>query len=215
MADEKGADKERRKQSSLDAFSAIRDAVVSASGAEPNNVEIDSIEVVEEPIPLPTTVKRDLPVEDVADVPKVNKVEIDDVRGSSPVRTFQMPSSKVAVNRPPTTDVDYHDLDELCPDAPVPMTIDGMVFHRASLHELGGVMQLLNWVSEGDAVIVELSRIISRDAEFSIAIEQLSTFIEGDIGGQIIQLTDTRLLLLPPGCKGISGIEIESFATET
>jgi hypothetical protein len=138
----------------------------------------------------------------------------DEIRGSSPVRTFSMPSSGTAVHRPPTTDVDYHDLGELFSEAPVPHLGDGMVFHRGVLHELAGVSPLLDWVSEGDAVIVELSRIISRETEFAIAIDKLSTFIEGDIGGQIIQLTDSRLLLLPPGCRGIRGVETESFVTE-
>ena len=74
---------------------------------------------------------------------------------------------------------------------------------------------MLDWVSDGDAVIVELSRIINRDTEFSVAVDHMSVFIENDIGGQIIQLTDTRLLLLPPGCKGITGIELEAFASES
>ena len=40
----------------------------------------------------------------------------------------------------------------------------------------------------------------------------MHTFIEGDLGGQIIQLTDTRLMLLPPGCRGLKGVEMEAFA---
>nr|ANV79985.1 hypothetical protein [uncultured Candidatus Thalassoarchaea sp.] len=39
-----------------------------------------------------------------------------------------------------------------------------------------------------------------------------TTFIEGDLGGQIIQITDSRLMLLPPGCRGLKGIEMEAFA---
>ncbi|HIA90232.1 MAG TPA: hypothetical protein EYO09_03970 [Candidatus Poseidoniales archaeon] len=138
----------------------------------------------------------------------------DEMRGSSPIRTFSMPSAGSTVHRPPTTDVDYHDLGELFAEAPVPQFGDGMVFHRGALHELAGVSQLLDWVSEGDAVIVELSRILTRETEFAIAVDKLSTFIEGDIGGQIIQLTDSRLLLLPPGCRGIRGVESESFVAE-
>ena len=39
--------------------------------------------------------------------------------------------------------------------------------------------------------------------------------METDLGGQIIRLTDTRLMLLPPGCRGIRGVESEAFAVET
>jgi hypothetical protein len=40
----------------------------------------------------------------------------------------------------------------------------------------------------------------------------LTEFIEGDVQGQIIRITDTRLLLLPQGCRGIRGTEMEGFA---
>ena len=42
----------------------------------------------------------------------------------------------------------------------------------------------------------------------------LYQFIEGDAQGQIIRITDTRLLLLPQGCRGIKGTEMEGFAVE-
>ena len=32
------------------------------------------------------------------------------------------------------------------------------------------------------------------------------------MGGQIIQITDTRIMLLPPGCRGLKGVEMEAFA---
>ncbi|MFL2882226.1 MAG: hypothetical protein ACJ0CN_03530 [Candidatus Poseidoniaceae archaeon] len=53
---------------------------------------------------------------------------------------------------------------------------------------------------------------IKRDTEFNSALNSMHTFIEGDLGGQIIQLTDTRLMLLPPGCRGLKGVEMEAFA---
>ena len=209
MADPDKDSDERRQQSSLDAFTAIRDAVVSASGANPNPE--DNNEHVEELPSAPTLP----PTEQIETPAKIEDVPAEQIRGVSPVKTFQLPSSRTPVHRPPTTDVDYHDLEEIYPDAPVPSRGDGMVFHRAILHELSGVPKLLDWVSDGDAVIVELSRIINRDTEFSVAVDHMSVFIENDIGGQIIQLTDTRLLLLPPGCKGITGIELEAFASES
>ena len=210
MADPNEDPEERRQQSSLDAFTAIREAVVSASGANPNPEVDDEDSAIETP-PAPTL----SPPEQIEAPPQIENIPAEQIRGSSPVKTFQLPSSDTPIHRPPTTDVDYHDLEEIFPDAPVPSRGDGMVFHRAILHDLSGVPKLLDWVSDGDAVIVELSRIINRDTEFSVAVDNMSVFIENDIGGQIIQLTDTRLLLLPPGCKGITGIELEAFVSES
>jgi SepF-like predicted cell division protein (DUF552 family) len=248
-----GAGEDGRQQSSLDAFAAIREAVVNATGSAPDtqpsdtlaaeNIESTAIQAKLEPAPTPApelsqespepSKTASSPTSDAVSATDSNepksiieaaKIEsgkvgnlpsvADEMRGSSPIRTFSMPSAGSTVHRPPTTDVDYHDLGELFAEAPVPQFGDGMVFHRGVLHELAGVSQLLDWVSEGDAVIVELSRILTRETEFAIAVDKLSTFIEGDIGGQIIQLTDSRLLLLPPGCRGIRGVENESFVAE-
>ena len=247
------AGEDGRQQSSLDAFAAIREAVVNATGSAPDtqpadtlaaeNIESTAIQATLEPAPTPApelsqespepSKTASSPTSDAVSATDSNepksiieaaKIEsgkvgnlpsvADEMRGSSPIRTFSMPSAGSTVHRPPTTDVDYHDLGELFAEAPVPQFGDGMVFHRGVLHELAGVSQLLDWVSEGDAVIVELSRILTRETEFAIAVDKLSTFIEGDIGGQIIQLTDSRLLLLPPGCRGIRGVENESFVAE-
>ena len=132
--------------------------------------------------------------------------------GGRPPRTFQMPSSGPIALQTPTTDIMYHDLGKMYPAAPIPENEEGMVLHRGLLHDLTGVSDLLNWVADGEGVIVELKRIMAREVEFQTVLMRLSTFIEDDIGGQIIQLTDSRLLLLPPGCKGVSGIEMEAFA---
>jgi SepF-like predicted cell division protein (DUF552 family) len=123
-----------------------------------------------------------------------------------------MPSSGPIALQTPTTDIMYHDLGKMYPDAPIPENEKGMVLHRGLLQDLTGVSDLLNWVADGEGVIVELKRIMAREVEFQTVLMRLSTFIEDDIGGQIIQLTDSRLLLLPPGCKGVSGIEMEAFA---
>ena len=132
--------------------------------------------------------------------------------GAHPPRTFQMPSSGPIALQTPTTDIMYHDLGKIFSDAPIPENKMGMVLHRALLQDLTGVSDLLNWVADGEGVIVELKRIMAREIEFQTVLMRLSTFIEDDIGGQIIQLTDSRLLLLPPGCKGVSGIDMEAFA---
>ena len=70
----------------------------------------------------------------------------------------------------------------------------------------------MDWLSEGHAAIVEMGRLIKREIEFTTAIKELHTFVEGDMGGQIIQITDTRIMLLPPGCRGLKGVEMEAFA---
>ena len=70
---------------------------------------------------------------------------------------------------------------------------------------------LLDWAADGQIVIIELRRIIDRDFELTTAIEQLSNFVEGDLGGQLVQLGEERILLLPPGFRGMSGLEAESF----
>ena len=48
----------------------------------------------------------------------------------------------------------------------------------------------------------------------SPAVARLNLFIENDLGGQIIRLTESRLMLLPPGCRGIRGLEAEAFSVD-
>ena len=105
----------------------------------------------------------------------------------------------------------YHDLGSLYPDAPVPRHPQEVVIRRAVLHDVSGLEMLLDWAADGQIVIIELRRIIDRDFELTTAIEQLSNFVEGDLGGQLVQLGEERILLLPPGFRGISGLEAESF----
>ena len=95
---------------------------------------------------------------------------------------------------------------------PIKSDDKGLVVHRAVLNDITGTSTLLDWLSDGHAAIVELGRLIKRDTEFNSALSSMHTFIEGDLGGQIIQLTDTRLMLLPPGCRGLKGVEMEAFA---
>ena len=105
----------------------------------------------------------------------------------------------------------YHDLGSLYPDAPVPRHPQEVVIRRAVLHDVSGLEMLLDWAADGQIVIIELRRIIDRDFELTTAIEQLSNFVEGDLGGQLVQLGEERILLLPPGFRGITGLEAESF----
>lgn len=106
-------------------------------------------------------------------------------------------------------------MEKLYPDAPVPKISDGLVIHRAVLHDLTGVPQLLDWVADGEAAIVRMEKIMNRELELQTAIERLNQFVEIDLGGQIIRLTDSRLMLLPPGCRGIRGLDAEAFSVDS
>lgn len=114
----------------------------------------------------------------------------------------------------PKNDVVYHDLGKMYPHPPVPVNSDGLVIHRAILHDVTGVCELLDWLADGEAVIVEMERLMARDVELQAALKQLSTFIENDLGGQIVKVTESRLMLLPSGCKGLRGVEVESTTDE-
>ena len=89
-----------------------------------------------------------------------------------------------------------------------------MGIHRAVLHDLTGVSQLMYCVADGEAVIVRMEKMMNRELECQTAIERLNLFVETDLGGQIIRLTDSRLMLLPPGCRGIRGLDDEAFSVD-
>ena len=129
------------------------------------------------------------------------------------LNTFEMPSMSPSEEKPAApSGLIYHNLEKLYSSPPIKDSNSGLVVHRAVLNDITGCSTLLNWLSDGHAAIVEMNRLVKRETEFSSAINQLHTFIEGDLGGQIIQITDSRLMLLPPGCRGVKGIEMEAFA---
>ena len=76
----------------------------------------------------------------------------------------------------------YHDLADRYPDAPVSRGTGDAIVHR---------------VSDGDLVIVEMSRMLSRELELQTAVEKLRGFVEDDLCGEVVRLGDSRLLLLP------------------
>ncbi len=132
---------------------------------------------------------------------------------SKSLNTFEMPSmSKNAKKNEVPSKLIFHNLGNKYPDPPITSNETGLVVHRAVLNDITGTSTLLDWLADGHASIVEMGRLIKRDTEFSTALDELHTFIEGDLGGQIIQITDTRLMLLPPGCRGLKGVEMEAFA---
>ena len=92
---------------------------------------------------------------------------------------------------------DYHDLGTSYPDAPVPRIVGDVVIRRSELDDLTGISELMNWISEGDMVIVKMGEIIKNDLELSVAVNKIQRFVEDDIAGEVVRLGDRRLLLLP------------------
>ena len=136
---------------------------------------------------------------------------------SKPLRTFTMPSNQESLEQQPTAPPSsgiYHNLGKMYPNPPIPMENSGMVLHRATLYDLTGIDTLMDWVCDGDAALVEMARLMNREHEVKTVLARPHRFIENDLGGQIVQITQTRVMLLPPGCVGISGLEDEAFNDE-
>ena len=171
----------------------------------------------EHPTPLKETIVPVMPDLDLLEQAenKLSMPQNEEAVENDELRRFRMPSSEhEAVSRPPTSSMTFHDLDLMYPNPPVPVEEDGMVLHNTTLHDLTGCHQLMDWVAEGHGCIVEMKRLIKRKTEFAQALNRLHTFIEGDLQGQIIQMTETRLMLLPEGCRGLKGTEMEGFAVD-
>ena len=124
---------------------------------------------------------------------------------------LDVPSIDDAPLPSPEPGQDYHDLGALYPDAPVPRGPGDIIIRRAVLHDVTGIDEVLNWAADGELVILELQDILDRGFEFGTAIEHITTFVEGDLGGSLVQLGDNRILLLPGGVRGVTGLEDESF----
>ena len=56
---------------------------------------------------------------------------------------------------------------------------------------------MMNWISDGDMVIVKMGEIIKNDLELHVAVNKIQRFVEDDIAGEVVRLGDRRLLLLP------------------
>ena len=185
-------------QSSLDAFSQPVPQGQAPEPTVPEMPDLDLLEAAEAKLnEQPTTGAQPVPT-------------------TTGPRSFAMPS---AASRPaprmPRSEVTYHNLNQLYPHAPVPLFEGEMVLHNSTLLDLTGCGQLMDWVADGHGCIVEMKRMMKRTTEFNQALSMLYQFIEGDAQGQIIRITDTRLLLLPQGCRGIRGTEMEGFAVES
>ena len=109
-----------------------------------------------------------------------------------------MPSSSKASTGGMEAGEDYHDLGMKYPDAPVPRVMGDVIVHRAILDDITGVTSLMDWISEGDLVIVEMTDLLENDMELHLAVDKIQDFVERDLSGQVIRLGQSRLLLLPP-----------------
>ncbi len=142
------------------------------------------------------------------------QTSLDAFNGSAP-RRLNLPSQQASIaSTDNSTSTRYHDMEKLYPDAPVPKVAGGLVIHRAMLHDLTGIPQLMDWVADGEAVIVRMEKMMNRELELQTALERLNLFVETDLGGQIIRLTENRLMLLPPGCRGVRGVDSEAFSVD-
>ena len=128
----------------------------------------------------------------------------------APLQGVVMPSLSKKVKPVKKTNIIYHDLGLLYPDANI-SNLDGFIIHRANLLGINGILQLFNWASDGDISVVDLKDILSEDEILSEIVTRLNQFIIEDMGGEILQLSETRLLILPPSCKGMKGLEDEAF----
>ena len=128
-------------------------------------------------------------------VPRHDIMVKDERRGPKWIEMPSLPSSRDSTLE---VEQDYHDLGERYSQAPVPLHSDSTIIHRASLEDITGISQIMNWISEGDIVIVEMSGMINREIELQIAVSKLQKFVEDDIIGTVFGLGHNRLLLLPP-----------------
>lgn len=197
-------EEEDARQYSLDAFLNTQDdseeKIPATDSEEPSDIpamlDLDNLE--------PTVVE-----------PVIEETIIQPIVDINPLRSFEMPSSQDNISKTtPKTKLVFHDLEKMYPNPPIKDENNGLVIHRAVLHDLTGIGQLMDWMSDDHGAIVEIGRLMKRDVEFTTALQRLNQFIEGDLGGQIIQVTGSRLLFLPPGCRGLKGLDDEAFSTD-
>ena len=85
----------------------------------------------------------------------------------------EMPSVSDSFNGTVEPGESYHDLGMRYPDAPIPRTRADVIVHRATLEDVTGISQLMDWVSDGDIVIVEMTDLMSRDMELGLAVGKI------------------------------------------
>jgi SepF-like predicted cell division protein (DUF552 family) len=117
---------------------------------------------------------------------------------SSEPKWIEMPSLPSNKNNSVEAEQDYHDLGERYSQAPVPIHSEDTIIHRATLEDITGISEIMNWISDGDIVIVEMSGMINREVELQTAVSKIQKFVENEMKGTVFGLGHNRLLLLPP-----------------
>ncbi len=117
---------------------------------------------------------------------------------SSEPKWIEMPSLPNNRDNSIEAEQDYHDLGERYSQAPVPLHSDDTIIHRATLEDITGISEIMNWISDGDIVIVEMSGMINREIELQTAVSKIQQFVETEMKGTVFGLGHNRLLLLPP-----------------
>jgi len=101
----------------------------------------------------------------------------------------------------------FHFLEARFPDAPIPRIPSGIILHRAEILDITGLPQLLDWASDGDIVMLDTRRLMARQTEFNAVVERLAAFVERDLGGELVQMGETRILILPPRVRATEKID--------
>ena len=90
----------------------------------------------------------------------------------------------------------FHDLGKLYPNAPIPNK-DGLILRNATIDDPNGLVDVMNWVSQGDIVILDVSPVIDNEDRLNQIINPLMVLVENQIGGELLNFGRTRLLILP------------------
>ena len=89
----------------------------------------------------------------------------------------------------------FHDLGKLYPNAPIPNK-DGLILRNATIDDPNGLVDVMNWVSQGDIVILDVSPVIDNEDRLNQIINPLMALVENQIGGELLNFGRTRLLIL-------------------
>ena len=89
----------------------------------------------------------------------------------------------------------FHDLGKLYPNAPIPDK-DGLILRNATIDDPNGLVDVMNWVSQGDIVILDVSPVIDNEDRLNQIINPLMALVENQIGGELLNFGRTRLCLL-------------------
>ena len=161
-------DEEDAHQYSLDAF------LNTQENSEEKVLATDS----EQPSDIPAMLDLDN-IEPTAVEPVIEETIIQPIVDVNPLRSFEMPSSRDNIAKTtPKTKLVFHDLEKMYPNPPIKDEKNGLVIHRAVLHDLTGIGQLMDWMSDDHGAIVEIGRLMKRDVEFTTALQRLNQFIE-------------------------------------